>query len=104
MKAKGTNGSEGAGLESWRAEIDRCDRQIIELLAHRFDLVRRIGQYKAAHSLPVLDEVREKELLADRERQAAVAGNYSIKNIFRLVLEESRNIQEEMKEGSASGE
>ena len=98
MKAKGTDGSEDTGMESWRAEIDKCDQQIIELLARRFELVKKIGKYKATYNLPVMDEERETELLSDRERLASRTGNYSAEGIFRLILEESRRVQERMKE------
>ena len=87
-----------ASLESLRVEIDECDKQIIEVLARRFEAARRIGVYKAVHNLPVLDEAREAELLLDRKRQASAAGNYSIEDIFKLILEQSRQIQAKVRE------
>ena len=93
METKKVNEGKDAGLESLRAEIDECDRQIIELLARRFELVRKIGMYKANHNLPVVDEARETEILRDRKRQSSAGKNYSVDNIFKLILEESRQIQ-----------
>jgi len=87
-----------ASIESLREEIDGCDKQIIELLARRFELARKIGRYKAIHNLPVLDEARETELLSDRRRRASAAGNFSIDGIFKLILEESRQIQARIRE------
>lgn len=95
MKKKPSEGKD-AGLASLRAEIDECDKQIIELLARRFRLVRKVGEYKAIHSLPVLDEARENELLHDRRRQAGE--NYSVEEIFQLILEQSRRIQMKVRE------
>ena len=91
-----------ANIESLRDEIDGCDKQIIELLARRFELARKIGRYKAIHNLPVLDEAREAELLSDRRRRASAAGNFSIDGIFKLILEESRQIQAKMREDLGS--
>ena len=95
---KASEGKDAASLESLRAKIDECDKQIIELLARRFELVRKIGMHKAIHNLPVIDEAREAELLSDRRRQASVAGNYSVENIFKLILEDSRQIQIKVRE------
>ena len=93
MELKKDYESKDASLESMRAEIDECDRQIIQLLDRRFELVRKIGVYKAIHNLPVLDEARETELLSDKKRQASVAGHYSVEDIFKPILEQSRQIQ-----------
>lgn len=98
METKKAYEGEDAGLESLRAGIDKCDKQIIELLARRFELARKIGMYKAIHNLPVLDETRETELLSDRRRQASVIGHYSIGDIFKLILEESRRIQTKVRD------
>jgi len=93
---------EDANLESLRAQIDECDKDIIKLLARRFELVQKIGIYKAIHGLPVLDEAREAELLSGRKQQASVSGNYSVKDIFKLILEESRRIQMKVREDLGS--
>ena len=98
METKKAYEGEDAGLESLRAGIDECDRQIIELLARRFELARRIGMYKAIHNLPVRDETRETELLSDRRRRAGVTGHYSIGDIFKLIIEESRRIQTKVRD------
>ena len=97
-ETKRVNESKDASLESLRAKIDECDKQIIELLARRFELVREIGIYKANHDLPVVDERREAELLEDRRRQSSATGNYSVENIFKLILEEARQIQKGIRE------
>lgn len=98
MKSGEIYEGEGAGLESLRAEIDECDKQIIAFLARRFELVRKIGMYKAIHNLPVVDEARETELLSDRVRRASGGGNYAVENIFKLIMGESRLIQKKVKE------
>jgi chorismate mutase len=45
-------------LDELRKRIDQLDRQIIELLAQRLQLVQEAGKYKQAHKLPALDEAR----------------------------------------------
>lgn len=85
-------------LDSLRRQIDDLDRQIVELLARRLELARRIGAYKAAHGLPVLDEVREAQLIADRSRQSVLAGGHPCDEIFRLILEQSRLAQAKVRQ------
>ena len=92
------------GLESLRAEVDECDRQLIQVLGRRFELVRRIGAYKAAENLPVEDGARERELLADRKRQAAANGDYPVEAIFKVILSESRRFQLRGRKRRKSGE
>ena len=98
METKNVDEGKDASLDSLRAQIDECDGQIIELLARRFELVREIGIYKANHDLPVVDETRETELLRDRKRQSSVVRNYSVENIFKLIIGDSRRIQTDVKE------
>ncbi|MBM4432952.1 MAG: hypothetical protein FJ025_03030 [Chloroflexi bacterium] len=97
-KKKTAKGKNDTTLEALRAEIDECDSQIIRLLARRLDAVRKIGKYKAIHKLPVFDRAREAKLLADRKRQAAATANYSVEKLFKLLIEESRQIQNKMRE------
>lgn len=56
-------------LYQLRSEIDAIDAQIIILLAKRFAVVRDIGTYKKAHTIPCLDETRWKEVLTSNIAQ-----------------------------------
>jgi chorismate mutase len=53
----------GAGddevLQNLRGEIERLDRAILELLAERVALARRVGEAKRVAAIPVLDPARE---------------------------------------------
>jgi chorismate mutase len=46
-------------LESYRASIDNIDAAIIHMLAERFKITRRVGEYKRIHDLPPADPARE---------------------------------------------
>jgi chorismate mutase len=48
-----------AVLDEYRASIDNIDAAIIHLLAERFKITRRVGEYKATHDLPPADTGRE---------------------------------------------
>ena len=52
-----------AGLEQLRSEIDRIDRQIIDLLNQRYRVVHEIGEAKRRDQLPFYVPEREKGVL-----------------------------------------
>ncbi|MFA5566845.1 MAG: chorismate mutase [Acidimicrobiia bacterium] len=51
-------------LGTFRASIDNIDAAIIHLLAERFKITRRVGEYKATHQLPPADPAREERQIA----------------------------------------
>lgn len=61
-------------LDSLRAEIDRIDDELLELLARRMGVSRRIGRYKFEKGMPVLQARRYEELLARRAEQSVRLG------------------------------
>jgi len=82
-------------LEKLREEIDQLDEELIDILNRRDEVVRRIAAAKAAHKRQVLDPKRE-EALYRRVRQISrrkdMDGEY-IRNLFQLILQHSRKIQ-----------
>ena len=53
-------------LEKLRAEIDRVDYYVLELLSERMSIAREIGKYKKAHNITVLQAKRWEEVLRTR--------------------------------------
>ena len=45
-------------LPQYRTEIDQIDNQILELLAKRIEVVKKVGQYKKNQNIPALDQNR----------------------------------------------
>lgn len=81
-----------SGLEHLRHEIDRVDREVVELLAHRRRMVEQVTQVKQQQGLPTFHPAREENLISARRAQAAQAGldpDY-IEDLFRTVLRHSR--------------
>ena len=46
-------------LEAYRREIDAIDGELTRLFLRRMEVTGRVGAYKQAHGLPVLDAARE---------------------------------------------
>lgn len=79
------------GLVDLRAQIDRIDDRLMELLAERMHVAREIGRYKKEHGMPVLQPRRYEELLSRRAVQAAELGmdREFMRSLLRAIHEES---------------
>ena len=63
-----------AHLEGLRSEIDALDRQLLDLLARRFEVVTRVAGLKAAQNLPARIEQRIVDVIRSREDAGLALG------------------------------
>lgn len=82
-------------LEDWRNQIDLIDNIILETIAKRMEISRRIGTYKAKRSIPILQPERYERMMIDRQRHASELNldHNFVQQLFDLIHEESRNAQ-----------
>lgn len=88
-------------LQGLRFEIDAIDAQMVELFRRRMEITGKVGQYKLARGLPVLDAGREAQVL---EKKAALAGadlRDDVTALYETVMALSRRQQQRL---MASGE
>ena len=78
-------------LNELRAQIDKLDDQLLDLLVRRMRVSRDIGQYKKEHDMPILQAQRYEELLARRAAQAVELGmdREFMRTIMQAIHEES---------------
>jgi monofunctional chorismate mutase len=82
-------------MDKFREEIDDCDRQLVTILKKRFNIVKRIGEYKKANNIPIVDSEREKKVyekvrgLADENLSPDV-----IEKIYRVIISSAVNLEE----------
>ena len=95
-------------LSRIREEIDRIDQQLADLLRRRMDCSRKVAEYKAVHSLPVLDRRREQQVL-DKVRRQVAAGNPGAEAeaeaaalIYSTIMDASRALQHRQLEAGES--
>jgi len=84
-------------LEPIRKEIDEADRQLIQILARRFDAVRRVGSVKGQEAdQPLLDPERELRIQARWIQDAETLGLSApfARRVLKEVLNQSRRVQE----------
>lgn len=82
------------GIEEYRREIDRIDRELLDLFLRRMQLSEKIGAYKKEKGLPVFDAQREADVL--RSRMQAVEQDslrQSAQDFFVSLMELSKAYQ-----------
>lgn len=82
---KSHEGSVSEELSSLRNEIDKIDDTVWLLLEKRFALLKKVGKIKHDLDMPILDEKREKDVLArinalpcDPEVSSAISRLYEL--------------------------
>lgn len=82
-------------IEDWRIRIDELNDEIISLLNKRATYATEIGKIKKQQGLPVFDSARENSVL---EKVATLTKGpltpESIKNIFKVIMQETRKVEE----------
>ena len=81
-------------ISQLRKEIDRLDKELVELLNARCSTSIAIGEYKKANGLPVYDKAREDALLKNlAEINSGPLPQSALSGIYAVLLEASRNLQ-----------
>ena len=83
-------------LKQLRQEIDVVDRQIVELFRQRMAVTRRVGEYKAARGLPVLDQARERVVLTEKGKLAGEKLRPAVITLFQTIMALSRRQQRDL--------
>ena len=77
-------------LTELRKSIDNIDNAIIAMLAERFKVTQKVGEYKAKNNLPAVDSSREEE---QYKRITELGENYGLnpefaKRFLQTVIDE----------------
>lgn len=83
-------------LDILRNKIDQIDEKIIDLIGQRLTVVNKIRKIKKKDGVPVTDKNREIDVLAKiRSHSASININEQLsEKIFRLIIKESKRVQE----------
>jgi chorismate mutase len=84
-----------AELARLRGEIERIDREIVELIAERVALARQVGPLKQALGMPMLDPPREAAVVRRAGALAREAGlsDEDVRYVFWHLVGLSRRAQ-----------
>ena len=83
-------------LEELRSQIEALDRQLVELIGKRRDLVIEVGRTKQEHGLPVLDPQQEAKVV---RRAAEIARDLGVdeeltRDVIWRIIAAARAVQE----------
>lgn len=78
-------------LEKLREKIDKVDQKLLKLLAQRVALVRKVGEYKKANGLKIVDSKREAEVIKQKSAlvKDTVLSEDFINKVWKLFFMES---------------
>lgn len=92
-------------LKDSREEIDRIDRQIVELFERRMRVASDVAEYKRSIGKPIYDKEREQQKL---EAVKALCSNdfngHAIQEIYQQLMSISRRYQHALNDKGESGE
>ena len=80
-------------LNELRENIDKIDRELVDLFCRRMDTASQIAEYKRESGMPVYDPIREREKLTAVSNLAAEGMDNYVKQIYSLLFEVSRDYQ-----------
>jgi chorismate mutase len=82
-------------LDALRQEVERIDRTLVQLIAERVEVARRIGVVKRESDLPTLDPAREAAVVRRAGSLARDAGlaDEDVRYIFWHLIGLSRRAQ-----------
>ena len=79
-------------LSEIRRDIDEIDSQLIDLFKRRMDCAKEVGYYKKERGIPILNQQREDEILAEVQEKGGEHGA-AARLLFTDILELSRALQ-----------
>jgi chorismate mutase/prephenate dehydrogenase len=91
----GGEGRKSVMLAPLREQIDELDRQVLDLLAKRMQVVAQVAAVKKTEGVQIRDFERERQILDDRRARAERLGlpTGPIESIYRQIMLASRDYQ-----------
>lgn len=95
--------SDNAELDKLRASIDNIDAALVAILAERFKVTQRVGEYKAANGLPPADPAREAVQIARLRTLAEESGldPEFTEKFLQFIITEVIRLHEQIRDGES---
>ena len=81
-------------LQDLRKKIDSIDRNILEILEERFELVNDVARLKKSKGLPIRDQKRGEDVIKSKYGLTELPEEFVAK-LFRLIIDEAIKQEEE---------
>lgn len=79
-------------LSEIRENLDAVDDELVDLFLRRMELVRKVGEFKAEHGIPVLDRSRERDILATVRERSGDMERFT-NTLYQTLFQLSRSYQ-----------
>ena len=91
-------------LKPYRARIDALDKQIVELLRARYDVIEEVADLKINHNIEAVLQYRVDEVRENAAKDAASKGldEDFIRHLYAQIIEHSCNLEEKIKNDQAA--
>lgn len=84
-------------MDKYRIQLDEIDAKMLELFIQRLNIIKEIAHYKKINNINVLDESREKEIIAKGLNKISINKyKHYYKMFIELQLEISKHLQNEI--------
>lgn len=90
-------------LAGFRQQIDGIDEEIVDALARRLDLCRRVAEFKRQHEIPMMQPHRVEEV---KRRAAQLGARHGLAasfmfDLYSLIIDHACWVEDEIIEGGA---
>lgn len=92
-------------MAPFRAEIDALDTRIVDLLAQRFAIIRRVAAFKHAEHIPAVLPDRVEQVI-ERNSHAAASQGVDIDDmraIYRVIVQRSCDLESRLMQTMQNG-
>ncbi|MBR5753942.1 MAG: chorismate mutase [Clostridia bacterium] len=89
-------------LTELRSEINEINDEMLRLFLRRMEVSGSIAAYKKEHGLPIPDQAREQEILAEVGEKAGAMAPYA-RRFFASLMELSRAYQDSLSSSEEVG-
>ena len=80
-----------------RNEIDKIDKELVELLEKRMNVAKKVAEYKIKNNLPILNSTREAEVIKkNTDRLNNKEYSKLTEKFFTYLMELSRDLQSDI--------
>ncbi len=80
-------------LKECRNEIDKINKDLLDLFLRRMEISDNVAKYKAEHGLPILNRAREREILGEMTELAGEEFENYVKVFYSVIMDLSRSRQ-----------
>lgn len=79
-------------LDELREQIDNIDKELFLLLKKRFEVVKKVGDYKKANNIAIHDLKREEDVIRQKVEAIGMDKEF-VENVYRVLFEQAYSLQ-----------